>query len=295
MAKQKKTMYYIMPNKTKDPRGTFTRKVERFLLEQGKECMVLTEERKDGQRVIPPLPKGYEGVALVLGGDGTVLRAVRDMRSGQLPVLGFNLGTIGYLAEIEKTGWEEALKKVIDGEYMLEKRMMIYGEVRTRDGKKKTKIHEYGCMALNDIVLVRQGSLQILSFNVYVGDKKLHSLHADGLIIATPTGSTAYNLSAGGPIIEPTAKMILLTPICAQELGARSIVLSADQEIMVELVMEKNRTSSDAGVKVAFDGEEELVMDPGDRILVRPSERKTTLVKLGNSSCLDGLHRKLEN
>ncbi|MBO5564829.1 MAG: NAD(+)/NADH kinase [Lachnospiraceae bacterium] len=295
MAKQKKTMYYIMPNRTKDVRGTFTKKVERFLKDHGKECMVLTEEREDGQRVIPPLPKGYEGVALVLGGDGTVLRAVRDMRKDQMPVLGFNLGTIGYLAEIEKAGWEEALLKVISGEYSTEKRMMIYGEVRTPDGRKKTKVHEYGCMALNDIVLVRQGSLQILSFTVYVGGRKLNSIHADGLVIATPTGSTAYNLSAGGPIIEPTAKMILLTPICAQELGARSIVLSAEQEIMVELVMEKNRTKSDASVKVVFDGVEELVMEPGDRILVRPSERKTTLIKLGDSSFLDVLHRKLEN
>ena len=293
MKRSKKALYYIIPNRTKDPGLVFARRVARFLREQKEECRIWSEDERFC--AVPEEEKKRKRIALVLGGDGTVLRAVHDMHTETIPVLGINLGTVGYLAEIEKSGYRDALLRLLDGKYYLEKRMMLSGEIRTRAGKKKKMDGAEVFTSLNDIVLMRQGSLRILQFKVYVGGRVLNAFHADGVIVSTPTGSTAYNLSAGGPIVEPTAEMVLLTPICAHELVARSIVLSAGQEIMIELVMEKNRTEEDAACRVVFDGVEELEMEPGERILIRPAERRAQLIKLRRTSFLDTLRTKLEH
>ena len=188
--------FFIIDNSTKDPEGHFAAEVAAFLRAQGKACTLA------GETSGAAVPEAAD-CALVLGGDGTVLQAAHAVMNRNLPLLGINLGTLGYLAQIEKKDWQSALRKVLAGAYSVEERMLLEGSVP--DGGR-----EY---ALNDVVFARKGALQILNLDVFVNGQFLNSFNADGIIVSTPTGSTAYNLSAGGPIVEPGAKMIVITPI----------------------------------------------------------------------------------
>ena len=147
-------------------------------------------------------------MAIILGGDGTLLQAATDLGDKDIPFLGINLGTLGFLAEVNVSDIEDALDKLIAGEYEIENRMMLYGRSFSGEEEKDN------ARALNDIVITRKGSLEIINFNIYVNGQFLHKYHADGIIVATPTGSTGYNLSAGGPVVEPKANLILISPIC---------------------------------------------------------------------------------
>ncbi len=227
---------------------------------------------------------GETGVdcALVLGGDGTLLRAAGNMMDSDIPLLGINLGTLGYLAEVESTCAEEAVEKLLKDEFVREERMMLSGRVTT--GEKER-------YALNDIVISRCGSLQILNVRIYVNGQFLNDYCADGVIVATPTGSTGYNLSAGGPIVEPSARLLLLTPICPHTLNTRSIVFSPEDEITVEIPWGKD--GHEQVVEANFDGSNTITLKTGDRILIRRSDRTTGIVRLRTESFLSVLHKKM--
>ena len=147
-------------------------------------------------------------------------------------------------------------------------------------------------IALNDIVLSRKGALRVIHFNLYVNGALLNSYEADGIIISTPTGSTAYNLSAGGPIVEPTASIIVLTPICSHALNKSSIVLSADEEIMIEIG--DGRSGKKEEVYISFDGADMIELKTGDRIRICKSEHTAALMKLSKDSFLERLRRKMK-
>ena len=200
-------------------------------------------------------------------------------------ILGINMGTVGYLAEIELPGIEAALDRLLKDEYELEERMMLIGTVK-KDGAEP----EEDC-ALNDIAITRRGSLQIIKYSIYVNDLFLYSYSADGVMVATPTGSTGYNLSAGGPIVEPKAKLLLITPICPHTLNTRSIVLGADDRITIEI--EAGREGEVLEVDANFDGSHKVTLRTGDKIEIRQSEKKTNIIKLSNVSFLEVLHKKM--
>lgn len=222
---------------------------------------------------------------LVIGGDGTMLQAARDLRYKDIPLLGINQGTLGYLAEIDPETVEYALDCLIANRYNLEKRMFLYGKVKKQG---TLQISDY---ALNDIVLSRSRGLDVNDYNIFVDGELLNKYVADGIIIATPTGSTAYNLSAGGPIVDPKAFSILLTPISPHSLHNRSIVLRADSKIIVEVVKRPGKRF--VPVQLCFDGNEAGLLDEGDWIEIGQAEVTAMILKVNNVSFLETLRRKM--
>ena len=146
--------------------------------------------------------------------------------------------------------------------------------------------------ALNDIAITRRGSLQIISFHIYVNGQLLHVCHADGILVATPTGSTGYNLSAGGPIVEPHAQLILLTPICPHTMSSRPIVLSAEDEVVIEIG--ENKKGIVQEVEACFDGSVKMAMFAGDRMEIRRAGKVTEMLKLSQDSFVEVLHKKMD-
>lgn len=272
--------FYIVTNDGKDKDGSVTKELCRLLDEAGKTWVLSGKhDRTKSNREIRP---DNVDCAIVIGGDGTLIEAAR-MLDDNIPILGVNMGTLGYLTEVEPANLDTAITQILEGNYMIEKRMMLQGSFP--EDQKKSDI------ALNDIVVSRRGELRVIHFNLYVNGELLNSYEADGVIISTPTGSTAYNLSAGGPIVEPTASMIVITPICSHALNTRSIVLSAEDEIVIEI--SQGRTGKEE-VGVTFDGADAVKLRTGDRVVITKSQHVTKLMKLNKVSFLEILRRKMK-
>ena len=203
----------------------------------------------------------------------------------RLPLIGVNLGTLGYLCELEEKDVFAAVDKLMKDDYMVEERMMLGGY-----GIKGGEILPAD-IALNDVVIHRTGALSVVNLIVYVNGEYLNTFRADGIIISTPTGSTGYNMSAGGPIVDPKAQMMLITPINDHNLSSKSIVISADEEVTVELG--KRRSQKDEMVEVSFDGDSKVRLEVGDRFVVRRAEDTAKICKLSSESFLEILRRKM--
>ena len=281
--------FYIIANSEKPESVTLRDKIVGYLNRRGKTCTYQENAQPSENHAYSftdpaRVPEDIDAV-LVLGGDGTVIQAARDLARRDVPFLGINVGTLGYLTEVEASEYGQALDTLIRGEYYLEKRMMLCGEVFTEEGKT------YAGKALNDIVISRQGVLRVVNFQIFVNGRYLNSYNADGMIISTPTGSTGYNLSAGGPIVEPGAEMLLITPICPHTLNARSIVLSGHDQ--VEIVIGPGRKMEKDRAVATFDGDTEIGLVSGERVKIRRSIHATKLIKLNDQSFLEVLSRKL--
>lgn len=274
--------FLIYTNHLKDEKGKTTGKIMKYLASKGHKGTLITKPDGTvmGQDEIPK----DACCMLVLGGDGTILQAGRDNKT-DLPIIGIDMGTLGYLTEIDPSAVEEALDKLIADDFIVESRMMLAGEVE-RDGEIL-----YADKALNDIVISRCGSLKIVKLKVYVNGQFLCEYSADGVIITTPTGSTGYNLSAGGPIVEPTAKLLMLTPVCPHTLGARTIILSADDEI--EIVIPERKDGRRQEVEANFDGAGKISIEAGDKIRIKKARKSTKFIRINKVSFLDVLHKKL--
>lgn len=265
--------FYVITNTSKDSTLNTTKRIKQYLESKGKEC-VLAENGFS-------LPKDTDCV-LVLGGDGTLIRAARELHSYDVPFLGINMGTLGYLTEVEVQNIESAIDQLLEDDPVVEARMMLKGTLN----------NQLEDIALNDIVLTRLGNLRLIRFHIYVNGELLNTYQADGIIISTPTGSTAYNLSAGGPIVEPTASMIVITPICSHALNTSSIVLSADDEIVLEVAQGRDGEIEEAGV--SFDGDRNIEVHTGDRIVIQKAKETTKLLKLSKVSFLETLRKKMK-
>lgn len=268
----------IVTNEMKDPQMVVTNRIRQYLEEKGAVC----EVRGKAADILSEMD-----CILVLGGDGTMLQAAKETAGRNIPLLGINLGTLGYLADVEVNALEEALDRLLEGAFETEERMMLYGTLHRKDGQTDTS------PALNDITITRCGTLRILKLNIYVNGNFLCQWNADGIILSTPTGSTGYNLSAGGPLVMPGAGLLLLTPICAHTLNARSIVLREYDEVMVEV--DQGRHESNQVVDVNSDGSEQFVMETGDRICIRKAKNTTTIIKLNKASFLETLQKKMSD
>lgn len=282
--------FLIYSNTHKDKDLSTTNRIRDYLtIKQQKVTIILKEEdwkKKGAQDVedrtdIPP----DVDCMIVLGGDGTVLQAARDTKKLHIPIIGVNLGTLGYMTEIELSNLEESLDRLVAGDYEQENRMMLNGKIFFKDGRCDEG------WALNDIVISRSGSLQIIQFNIYVNGQFLNDYNADGMIVTTATGSTGYNLSAGGPLVEPKAELIMLTPICPHTLNQRSIILSPQDVIEIEIP--KGRTGKRQTVEANFDGSHVLKLTTGDRIRIVKSEKITEFIQLNQVSFLEVLHKKM--
>lgn len=277
--------FLIYTNRHKDADGEITERIIQYLTKQGHKCTEVTDEQ--GKLIFQEDFPEDACCMLVLGGDGTMLQAARDQKHGHIPFIGVNLGTLGYMTEIEISGLEEALDKLIAGEFQTESRMMLKGTVFSEGAEQRED------WALNDIVIARSGSLQIIKLNVYVNGQFLNEYSADGVIVTTATGSTGYNLSAGGPIVDPKAHLIMITPISPHTLNARSIILSPEDKVEIEIA--QGREGKEPQIEVNFDGSHVVPVKTGDRICIVKSERTTEIIKISKVSFLEVLHKKLSD
>ena len=220
-------------------------------------------------------------MTVVLGGDGTILQAIRETGFMLGPVIGVNLGKLGFLTEIEPDQVKEAMSHLVKGDFTIENRLLLEGSVN--EGEK--------VRALNDVVLTRSGSLRICGFNIKVNGQPLADYLADGMIVSTPTGSTGYNLSAGGPIASPASELIILTPICPHTLNHRSMILSDRDEVVIEIPASKD--GGEQEMELSFDGNSRKTVRTGDVIRIKSSGTRICFAKLGKDSFLEILNKKM--
>lgn len=273
--------FLVVSNKEKDPEGEVSLMIRDHLTAQG--CTVRLESVTHGNIRKEYLKKSVDEGAqcvLVLGGDGTLIQVAGALASRDVPLLGINLGTLGYLAEIEKDQIIPTLDRLVKDDYEIEERMML----STSSGGDRRD-------ALNDIIITRYGDPRVVRYIIYVNGRCLSTYDADGIIISTPTGSTGYNLSAGGPIVEPNAKLILITPICPHTLNTRAIVLSSDDLISIEVSRSKYMREYEACV--SCDGITTIRLSAGDCVDIRKADGVTKVIKMSREGFLDVLSRKL--
>lgn len=215
------------------------------------------------------------------GGDGTILHAARDANAHGIPVLGVNMGSVGFMAEVEHSELE-ALQRIIKGDYTIEARMML--DVVVRRGR------EIICrdQALNDAVVTKGAVARVIDMTVSGDGVHIYDFSGDGVILATPTGSTAYSISAGGPIVEPTAENILVTPICAHSLQAKPLVVGRDRIITAAIGRMARKTAY-----LSVDGGRAFKLCGGDVVEVRRSESVTRLVRLSANTFYETINQKL--
>ena len=232
------------------------------------------------------LPSPDTDIVLVLGGDGTMLRAAKAILDTGIPLLGINLGTLGYLAEVPKEEIDQALDNLAHGNYYIENRMLLHGTV-IKNGKVIAKGH-----ALNDIVVSRTGLLRAYSLPLYVNGSLLNTFTADGIIASTATGSTGYSLSAGGPVVSPSAEIILITPLASHSLISRSIILPGTDEIRIEAGEGRTGYVHDV-CSLLIDGNPGILLSTGDSVIIKKSDRVVGFVKISSMSFLDVLRKKM--
>jgi NAD+ kinase len=217
-------------------------------------------------------------ILISLGGDGTILRMARLVNGMATPILGINLGKLGFLAEVSLEELDECLTEIISGNYIVEDRMML----QARIGRSKNNLQ-----ALNDVVLHQTSSSRMFSVKTFVNGEFLSNFIGDGIIISTPTGSTAYALSNGGPIVTPTNHLILISPICPHTLTARTVVVSEDSIITLKV------ETATGKIHLAADGQQQAFLQAPVEIIIERSTLTTKLVKRKNRSYYDVLRRKL--
>ena len=218
---------------------------------------------------------------LVLGGDGTMIATARQMADTEVPVLGVNYGGLGYLAEFRIEELYAALESILDGNYRLDKRVMLSVElIRSDESVTRNRV-------LNDVVINKSALARIIEIEAHLNQQFVNAFRADGLIVSTPTGSTAYNLSAGGPVIFPSMNAVVITPICPFTLSNRPIVVPDDSIIELRLKTDQE------DVTLTLDGQVGLPLKVDDRVMIRKSKTMFNLVQPMNRNYFDVLRDKL--
>lgn len=225
--------------------------------------------------------KARVDVAISLGGDGTLLSTARYLAGTEKPVLGVNLGQLGFLTDVELGLLPEGIELLLTGQYHLEKRTMLETAV-IRQGQEISR-HS----ALNDVVIAKGAIARLIRLKTYVDDKYVSTFPADGLIVSSATGSTGYSLSAGGPLVHPTLPVIVITPICPHTLGARSLIIADDQQVKV--IVQANHSE----MLLTVDGQRGVNLWPDDTIIVRKAPYVTNLIKVSGRDYFEVLHTKM--
>lgn len=276
--------FMLITNAYKDKNLALSKRMVRYIEEHGGTagiCVCNPHGIRERDFALSEIIEGTE-CFLVLGGDGTLIRAATRVESLGIPLIGVNLGTLGYLCELEEATVFAAIDRLMGGDYITEERIMLCGR---KEGDEPR-------LALNDIAIHWSGDLSMLKLMVYVNGEYLATYHADGVVIATPTGSTGYSMSAGGPIVDPKARMLLLTPINAHDLNSQSIVLG--DEDVVEIEMGSRRYQKDELASVSFDGDAALHLAAGERVKIRRASSMVRICKLSNRSFLEILRKKMQ-
>lgn len=281
----------LTPNPYRDKNFQTVRNAIRILKEEGMDVKLCLPFEVDRSYDLPRdlhfnrLDREIQNADFVIcfGGDGTILHMAKTATRHNVPILGVNIGTMGFMAELE-SGELEQLRRLATGDYSIDSRMMLDVTVQ-RD--RNIIFHE---LCLNDAVVTKGAVARIVHLGVSCDGVPAMECGGDGIIVATPTGSTGYNLSAGGPIVEPDAQNILITPICAHDLLSRCIVASHERVITVELTRNARRNAF-----LSVDGGKAVKLSMGDVTIVRKSDKQTKLIRLNDRSFYDVVHNKFNH
>lgn len=230
---------------------------------------------------VPNIEQIEADIALSLGGDGTLLGVCRRYGARSVPVCGINIGTLGFMADIELSELETKLQKILDGDYQIEHRLLLAGFVKS-GGQERFLGH-----AINDVVVTKGGVARMLHLGLSINETHLMDYKADGVIVSSPTGSTAYSLSAGGPIMNPNIRALLITPICAHTFNMRPLVVGEDDVVHIQIA------AIHQDIIVTFDGQESFRLLPGDEVSVMKSNVQAGIVKFEDKDYYQILRTKL--
>lgn len=281
----------LCPNPERDIDYAMTKKAAKMLKDKGRIaliCPVFDDSKlnisldKDVDAVSAEEALSCAEMIITFGGDGTFLRAARSAAHRNIPILGVNLGGVGFITELDDVT-SECVDKLLEGNYKLNRRMMLDVEVTSENGDVIKKD-----FSINDIVI--RGDNKVIELSVFGDGQKISNFSGDGTIVATPTGSTAYSLAAGGPLVEPSAEAIIVTPICAHSLDAKSIVLASDRCVTVEIGYKKRNPAF-----ISVDGGEHIGIQCGDVVRINKSEMFLTLISLSTWSFYQKVNEKLSD
>ncbi len=277
--------FCVITNSSKESVKETAREIQTFLENRGKKCIVTKDhpDRPEKYTDVSEIPLDTE-CAIVLGGDGTLIQAAVDLKDRNLSLVGVNLGKLGFLTEVEKSGLTTALHRLVEGPVKIEHRMMLKGKVKCRDGNEYT---DYG---LNDIVLFRTGFHSLITVQVFCNGALLDTFTGDGVLVCTPTGATGYNLAAGGPVVAPESRLFTITPICPHSLNKRSFVVPGEDRI--KLILCPWRQEGEEAI-LSFDSRLHNPIRTGDEVEIIRAEEETRLIKLTDLSFFDILRNKL--
>lgn len=270
--------YCIVVNMEKDVGYAMAKKIKSYLELKGKLVRIVGNAKTIRE-------EDQIQMAIVLGGDGTMIQASKELAPYQIPILGVNLGTLGFLTEIEKNNMMVVMDEVMADDFRVQKRICLSGNAVIGGEKKPLGL------AVNDFIIGKRGFGRIITMSVFVGDELVDNYVADGILIATPTGSTAYNLSAGGPILSPQMEAIIITPICPHALNKRSIVVSANEKIRV--VVGQSREDISDLATVSADGQLLSDAQTGDTIEIGIADYQIEIVKLSDTGFFERMRSKL--
>lgn len=274
----------FVTNIEKDPTLQETKKMVDFVLKKG--CGVYVSENFSDVHpdvIATSSSEMYKSVdfVVVIGGDGTILRVARSAAIFDTPILGINFGTLGYLADVEKINAIDAIEKVLNGDFTIENRMMLEPYV-----ERGCVSHEIN-LALNEVCITNSVCSRMIKLSVEVNGEYFDTFRADGIIVSTPTGSTAYNLSAGGPILSPHTELMTITHICPHTLYARPFVIDGNDVVRIRVQSNYNN------VQMSCDGQSTVQMKNDDVIIVKKSRYVTRIIKTTNMNFYDILRRKM--
>lgn len=280
------TKFGIIINKVKDKDFKFTTELIRLLQKLNCEFYLTDEIAKSIhlEKLALTEKELYKlcDIIIAIGGDGTMLSVSRNVMKYGVPILGINMGHLGFITEVETKDVFTALQKVIANDYNIENRMMIEADIYEESKIVKT------LYSLNDICISKGALAKIITLGVYINNNYFDIYNADGLLVSTPTGSTAYSLSAGGPIVAPNANIMLITPICPHTLASRTMVVSNDDIVRVHISEECEKAYLTA------DGQKSLQLFGGDNVIIKKAPYCAKFVKVSNMSFYDVLRKKMK-
>lgn len=288
--------FFVITNNSKQDALNTRNEIMEYIKSHGGVCVT---DDSDGHRGAENLPGDSDGhtrlenlpadteCIIVLGGDGTMLRASIDLADSNVPFIGINIGNLGFLTAALKADAFKAIDKLLKDDYIIEDRMMIFGQVESKGKIINDR------RALNEIVLTGDRFMQVVYLSVYINDRLVTKYQADGIIVSTPTGSSGYNLSAGGPIVNPTARNLILTPVSPHSMRNRSIIFSAEDAIKIEVDLD--RYGKNQQLVAVYDGANSTPLNSGDSVTIRKSEKATRIIKVSHESFIETLHNKLKD
>ena len=268
----------IISDAEKDIHHETAEEIKRYLASHGKCAKIVGSSAQIGKHK-------WADMAIVLGGDGYVIQAAKHFAGEAVPILGVNFGTLGFLSVVEKPHIHQALDDILQGNYQVERRMALTGRL------EKASAGEAVGLAVNEFIIGKQDFGHMITAEVYVEDELLDTYVADGILVSTPTGSTAYNLSAAGPVLAPGMEAMIITPICPHSLNKRSLVVSSDSRLRIEVGRTKENYKDEAAVR--GDGQMLWTVSTGDVIWIEKAKATFDMVHLGDVSFFERMRSKL--